>query len=226
MSNQNLIQFENISFQYTDGAPLFSDVSLTLNAGEFYLVRGPSGSGKSSLLRLMNRLEEPVSGQLFIKGAPFSSLSAPELRRQILYIQQTPVVTDGSVKDNLLMPFSFKNNRDLPLPDDDHLRAFLDEFSMGNVDLNKQARTLSVGQQQRLCLIRGLLLSPSVILLDEPTSALDDESSRIVENMAESLCLTRGKTIVMVSHREFRPREVKPIFIEVENGRFTILPQE
>ncbi|MBU1168332.1 MAG: ATP-binding cassette domain-containing protein [Proteobacteria bacterium] len=226
MGNNSVIRCENISFQYTEGSTLFSDVSLSINPGGFYLVRGPSGSGKSSFLRLMNRLEEPSQGTLYFKGIPFSEMTAPELRRQVLYIQQTPIVTDGSVKDNLLMPFTFKNNRTLPLPDDSHLRGVLDEFSMEMIPLDKQARNLSVGQQQRLCLIRGLLLSPSVILLDEPTSSLDDESSLIVENMAESLCLNAGKTIIMISHRGFRPHTIKPTIIEVKDGRLTVLPQE
>lgn len=218
----SLIRCEDVSFRYNDGPPVFSDVTLTFGTGEFFLVRGPSGTGKSSLLRLLNRLEEPAGGRLFFKGVPYADLPAPELRRQVLYIQQTPVVVDGSVKDNLLLPFTLKNNRDLIRPDNQKLRDRLDAFSMSNVTLTHPARSLSVGQQQRLCLIRGLLLSPAVILLDEPTSALDDESSRIVETMAEALCLDDGKTIVMVSHRTFRPHRVVPRIIDVRDGRFTV----
>jgi ABC-type bacteriocin/lantibiotic exporter with double-glycine peptidase domain len=78
-----------------------------------------------------------------------------------------------------------------------------------------------VGQQQRLCLIRGLLLSPEVILLDEPTSALDDESSAIVDRMTESICIDHGKTVAMVSHREFNPERVQPVIITVDGGRIS-----
>lgn len=222
MSKRTIIRFDKISFIYPEGIALFNDIHLALMEGGFYVVRGPSGSGKSTLLRLMNRLENPSQGEIYFEDRSFSSIPAPELRRQILYIQQTPVVTDGSVKDNLLLPFSFRNNKDLPLPDDDQLKKWLDDFSLEQVSLDKQARNLSVGQQQRLCLIRGLLLSPSVILLDEPTSALDDESSRIVELMAETLCHDKGKTIILVSHREFVPRLVKPVNIEVREGGITL----
>jgi putative ABC transport system ATP-binding protein len=223
MTPGHLIHSENLSFGYSDSPPLYSGASFSVRPGAFYLVRGPSGSGKSSLLRLMNRLEEPTEGALYLKGEPYDNIPAPDLRRQILYIQQTPTVTDGSVKDNLLMPFSFKNNRSLTKPEDHRLRKLLDDFSLDKIDLDKPARALSVGQQQRLCLIRGLLLSPSVILLDEPTSALDDESSHIVENMAEALCIDQGKAIVLVSHREFKPRRVRPVVIHVENGILSIL---
>lgn len=224
MNNHTIIRFDNIRFIYPEGMTLFNDVYLDLKEGGFYVVRGPSGSGKSTLLRLLNRLENPSQGEIYFQDQSYSSMPVHELRRQILYIQQTPVVTDGSVKDNLLLPFSFKNNKDLARPDDDQLEKMLDDFSLDQVPLEKQARNLSVGQQQRLCLIRGLLLSPSVILFDEPTSALDDESSRIVELMAETLCYEKGKTIIMVSHREFVPRLVKPVNIEVREGGITILP--
>ncbi|GAB6094873.1 ABC transporter ATP-binding protein [Desulfatiferula olefinivorans] len=221
-AERSLIRCEALSFKYADGPLVFSGVSLTFGAGEFHLVRGPSGTGKSSFLRLLNRLEEPAGGRLFFKDRPYADLAAPELRRQILYIQQTPVVVDGTVRDNLLMPFLLKHNRTLPKPDDQRLRERLDSVSLNTVALTHPARSLSVGQQQRLCLIRGLLLSPAVVLLDEPTSALDDESSRIVEAMAEALCLDSGKTVVMVSHREFRPRRVVPRIIDVRDGRFTV----
>lgn len=223
MSGKYIIRFENIGFIYPDTSALFSGVSFGIEAGKFYVIQGPSGSGKSTLLRLMNRLENPSGGDIYFDGKKYDSIPVPELRRQILYIQQTPVVTDGSVKENLLLPYSFRNNRDLDVPGDDKLRKTLDDFSLGQIHLDKPARNLSVGQQQRLCLIRGLLLSPSVILLDEPTSSLDDESSRIVEDMAETLCHERGKTIVMVSHREFVPAIVKPRRIDVRDGRIAVL---
>lgn len=224
MNKAAILRFDHVGFVYPEGNPLFDDLCFELNEGGFYVVRGPSGSGKSTILRLLNRLENPSRGDIFFKDNPFSNLPTPELRRQILYIQQTPVVIDGTVKDNLLLPFTFKNNRTLPVPGDAQLKQTLSDFSLDQVSLDKSARNLSVGQQQRICLIRGLLLSPAVILLDEPTSALDDESSRIVEGMAETLCHDMGKTIVMVSHREFNPNRVKPVAIDVREGGVSILP--
>lgn len=221
MNADNLIQLDHISFNYSREKELFHKVSFSIQAKTFYLIRGPSGSGKSSLLRLLNRLEEPSSGTLLYKETPYSQIPAPELRRQILYIQQAPVTIDGSVKDNLLLPFSFKHNKKLKHPDDTRLKSLLGEFSLESIPLAKQAKNLSLGQQQRLCLIRGLLLEPSVILLDEPTSALDNESSEYVEQMAESLCLDHGKAVVMVSHRDFSPLRVHPKIISVVNGNVT-----
>ena len=95
----------------------------------------------------------------------------------------------------------------------------MDEFHLDNVNLEGNAANLSVGQLQRVCLIRGLLLSPDVILLDEPTSALDDESCRIVESSVERLCQESKKTVIMVSHRKFNPRGITPVVFELADGR-------
>jgi putative ABC transport system ATP-binding protein len=217
--NLPVIEFSNVTFAFSETKTLLQDLSLKLTAESFYLIRGQSGSGKSTFLRLINRLEEPSNGHLLFNGRPLASYSSPLLRRSILYIQQTPTSVDVTVRQNLLIAFSFKNNRDLTPPDDDALRAHLDNFLLNDIRLETNALTLSVGQLQRLCFIRGLLLDPKVLLLDEPASALDEESSRIVEETAERLCLESGLTVLMVSHRKFEPKRVKYNVLQIANGR-------
>jgi putative ABC transport system ATP-binding protein len=117
--------------------------------------------------------------------------------------------------DNL----SFKNNRDRIPPDDTALKAQLENFLLSDLSLETNAQTLSVGQLQRLCLIRGLMLDPKVVLLDEPASALDEKSSRIVEETAECLCAESGLTVLMVSQRKFEPKRVKCNSLQIANGR-------
>jgi len=221
--NTPVIAFSKVTFSYPSGKVLFQDLSLELAGGSFYLVQGPSGSGKSTFLRLINRLEEPSRGQLMFKGRPLASYNPPLLRREILYIQQTPTSVDATVRENLLLAFSFKNNRDLAPPDDDILRSRLDNFLLNDIHLDTHASTLSVGQLQRLCLIRGLLLNPKVLLLDEPASALDEESARIVEETAERLCAESGLTVVMVSHRAFTPRGVAHKILRIAEGQMEVL---
>jgi putative ABC transport system ATP-binding protein len=217
--NLPVIEFSNVTFAFSETKTLLQDLSLKLTAESFYLIRGQSGSGKSTFLRLINRLEEPSNGHLLFNGHPLASYSSPLLRRSILYIQQTPTSVDVTVRQNLLIAFSFKNNRDLTPPDDDALRAHLDNFLLNDIRLETNALALSVGQLQRLCFIRGLLLDPKVLLLDEPASALDEESSRIVEETAERLCLESGLTVLMVSHRKFEPKRVKYNVLQIANGR-------
>ena len=123
-----------------------------------------------------------------------------------------------TVRQNLLLAFSFKNNHDLKPPDDDVLQTYLDNFLLNDISLETIALTLSVGQLQRLCFIRGLLLAPKMLLLDEPASALDEESSRIVEETAERLCAESGLTVLMVSHRRFEPKQVECKALQITNG--------
>ncbi len=213
------IEFSNVTFSFSDSKVLFRELSLQLVVGRFYLVQGPSGAGKSTFLRLINRLEEPAAGQILFNGRPLSAYNPPLLRRSLLYIQQTPTAVEGTVRDNLLLAFSFKNNRDRPAPGEAVLRRWLDDFLLNDVELQTNAQTLSVGQLQRLCFIRGLLLEPEVLLLDEPASALDEQSSLIVEQTAERLCAQDGLTVLMVSHRRFEPRQVQPNILQIADGR-------
>lgn len=217
--NTPVIAFSDVTFSYAKGKVLFQDLSLNLTAGNFYLLRGPSGSGKSTFLRLINRLEEPSSGHLLFEGRQLNTYSPPLLRRSILFIQQTPTSVETTVRENLLLPFSFKGNRDLKPPDADELRSRLDQFLLNDISLDTPALTLSVGQLQRLCFVRGLLLNPKVLLLDEPTSALDEESARIVEETAERLCAESGLTVLMASHRGFESSLAKHKVIQIVNGR-------
>lgn len=221
--NTPVIAFSKATFSYARGKALFQDLSLELAGGRFYLVQGPSGSGKSTFLRLINRLEEPSPGRLMFEGRPLTSYHPPLLRREILYIQQTPTSVGTTVRDNLLLAFSFKSNRDLTPPDDDTLRSRLDNFLLNDIHLDTQASTLSVGQLQRLCLVRGLLLNPKVLLLDEPASALDEESARIVEKTAERLCAESGLTVLMVSHRAVTPRWVEHKILRIVKGQIEVL---
>ena len=199
-ASDHIIHFGNVSFAYPDHKVIFQNLSLGIAPGVFYHVKGPSGAGKSTLLRLIIRLEEPNLGRILLKGASLSDIHPTHLRRAILYLPQTPVAIDGSVREYLLLPFTFKANQDLQKPDDSQLSEQLKVFLLDDVSLDDHAQTLSVGQLQRLCFIRGSLLSPEVLLLDEPTSALDPKSAAVVTNHIETLCEESRLTILMVSH--------------------------
>ncbi|MBF0552156.1 MAG: ATP-binding cassette domain-containing protein, partial [Deltaproteobacteria bacterium] len=135
------------------------------------------------------------------------------------YIQQTPVVGSGSVRDNLLLPFSFKINADLLRPADERLRSLLDEFHLSDIGLDDLASGMSVGQKQRLCLIRSMLLSPKVMLMDEPYSALDPASANIVWDMSRRLNRENGITILMVTHSQLGGRVQDGLLVEVSQGK-------
>ncbi len=198
-----ILEFDNVSYTWPGGQGL-RDMQLAVPAGAFVRIVGLSGSGKSTLLRLASRLEEPSSGVIRFSGTPLADYDPPSLRRRIGFIQQTPVVVEGSVRQNLQLPYGFAANREQALPTDEQLRNWLDRLTLSGVNLEDKARSLSVGQKQRLCIIRSLLLKPDLLLMDEPTSALDRESRKIVEKMTENLN-EEGMTILLVTHSDYAP---------------------
>ncbi len=215
---QPLIALENITFSYNHGAhPLIENVNLTINEGDFVLIRGRSGSGKSTLLRLICRLQMFSQGALFFRGKPLDSIAPSELRKNLVYVAQIPSMIDGSVRENLLFPFSFAVNRCVKSPSDERLREMLAEFYLQGIDLEQQSKSLSVGEQQRVALMRALLLEPEALLFDEPTSALDESSAGKVFRIIEHFNRERKKTIVMVTHSSYTPEKVLSTLYTLEN---------
>ena len=129
------------------------------------------------------------------------------------------MVVDGSVGENLLLPFSFKNNLHLKRPHSEELTKQLRDVHLQDLGLNDHAMNLSVGQLQRLCLVRGLLLTPEVLLLDEPTSALDRESARAVMALLERLNVTSGITMLVITHKTYDPERITPRYLQVADGQ-------
>jgi putative ABC transport system ATP-binding protein len=197
--SDHVLELEGLTFSYAGRQILLDKVNLQLREGDFVVVTGPSGAGTSTFLRLLCRLETPAAGEIRYRGNPVEQLSAPELRRRVSYLQQVPVVLPTTVTENLELPFTLKQSRS-PQPPPERLRESLDRVGLDDVALDVLAEELSVGQRQRLCLIRTLLLEPDVILLDEPLSALDAiAAGRVLEVLGE-LNRNDGMTVVMVSH--------------------------
>ena len=208
------LALDRVSFAYPDGPAILKDADLVLETGGYHLLRGPSGAGKSTVLRLLCRLEEAQGGTISFKGVPIRDISPAELRRSVAYVQQLPTLLPGTVRENLFLPFSFKANALLSAPSDVDMAGRLSDFLLQGVNLDSRADKLSVGQAQRVCLIRSLLLSPEVVLLDEPTASLDAHSAGVVLDRARELCES-GVTVVMISHSETVPEGVtRFIYIE------------
>jgi putative ABC transport system ATP-binding protein len=218
-----LLEIKNVSLGF-NGKTLVSNASLALNPGDLVIIGGPSGGGKSSFLRILNRLRDPDSGVMLLDGKPFSSYKVVELRRRICYLHQTPQIIEGTVRDNLLLPFTFRSSQKSPRPDDSRLRILLDRFKLAEVSFADDATKLSVGQKQRLAFVRTLLLKPDLLLLDEPTSALDPESRMVVEEMIEELAGDEKVGIVMVTHLDFEPKRMAARKYRLSDGALREVP--
>ncbi|MBN1929782.1 MAG: ATP-binding cassette domain-containing protein [Chlorobiaceae bacterium] len=201
-----LLELRDLSFSYDKGSPpVFERLSLDVSAGEFIVIKGPSGSGKSTLLRLICRLNTPRSGSILFRGRNTSEIPPPELRSKVTYVPQIPQMIDGTIRDNLLLSFTFAQGSQKKAPDDSTLERMLDAFYLQGVTLGQSASKLSVGQKQRLSLMRAILNEPDALLLDEPTSALDAESAAMVFSIIERLNTEEGKTVLIVTHSDYQP---------------------
>ena len=193
-----LFTLHNVGFGHSGRPSLFASLNLDIPAGTLLLLRGPSGGGKSTLLRLLCRLEEPDAGEIRFDGRPLPEWPPAHLRRQAVYVHQEPSLVDGSVAGNLLVPFGLAANKDLPRPDKPARTAALRELGL-DVDQERDVAALSGGQRLRICLARALLLKPRALLLDEPTAALDEASATLVRQAIQTR-VENGLTVVVASH--------------------------
>lgn len=217
MENNIILEFKDVAFKWQGGLEL-KNINLKVKKSDFILITGPSGSGKSTLMRLAVRLAEPSDGIIYYNGISITEIKPEALRRKVALIQQMPVLTSGSVRDNLLFPYSFEINKNSTIPSDEEICENLKKIGL-EVTPESKALSLSVGQKQRLCILRALLLKPAVILMDEPTSALDMENRLLVEKISEE-ANKNGTTILMVCHSDYRP-SIQYRKITVKNGFVT-----
>jgi putative ABC transport system ATP-binding protein len=175
---------------------IVDSISYSFDAGSIYNIVGPSGAGKTSFLRLLNRLDEATEGEIFFRGKLISSYQPTELRKKIAMIFQIPFLFPGSVRENL--EYCCKGHR--KQKDGHDYSALLERVGLKREFINKNSNDLSVGEKQRVALARSLLLEPEILLLDEPTSALDPSMAQIIEQLILSLSQELGLTAIIVTH--------------------------
>ena len=191
-----LFEVEHIGARYhRNGEPFvpFSDVSFSLEAGCLYNLTGPSGSGKSTLLNACALMIPRSGGTLSLAGAA-------QWRRRVCLVPQASALVPGTVRDNLLFPWTLKVNAGTPPPSDEVLRALLSLAMLDGVGLDHAAAQLSGGQQARVALLRAFTTRPTVMLLDEVEAALDEQSAVAVSRLTRAL-LTSGTTCLRIRHR-------------------------
>lgn len=195
------------------GRRALAGVDLDLPRREVVALVGPSGAGKTSLIRLLNRLDDPTKGSITFDGKPLDAVPVRSLRRRVAFVFQAPVMFAGTVRDNLEVARSLGDTG--PPSADDALRlAGLDESF-----LNRDAEQLSGGERQRVSLARALMTSPEVLLLDEPTSALDPEVAEQLMTTVRGLAADAAVTIIMVTHRLAEARAASTHTVLLEAGR-------
>jgi putative ABC transport system ATP-binding protein len=174
-------------------------------------VLGPSGSGKSTLLRLLNRLADPDAGTVRFHGDDVRMLDPLELRRRAVLVPQLPAPVPGTVADNVRYGPGLLGREVDPA-------RYLEPAGLDASFVERDARRLSVGEQQRVMMARALALEPEVLLLDEPTAALDDEAKAGVERALAGLRGQGGLSVVLVTHERAQAERLADRVVELRDG--------
>jgi putative ABC transport system ATP-binding protein len=191
-----------------------ADISLDVYHGEMLGIVGASGSGKSSLLRLLNRLDEPTSGTVFLDGQDYRQFSPRELRRRVGMVTQRPFLFPGNVAGNI----RFGPLQRGEVVADEDIARLLERVGLPGFAA-REVTNLSGGEQQRVSLARALANRPEILLLDEPTSALDEQAKIGVEQLICSLVKDTSLTCVMVTHDRDQARRMCDRVALLEAGR-------
>lgn len=178
---------------------VLENVSFTLEAGCIYDLTGPSGAGKSMLLRACALMMRRRSGKLFLNGVESDQFNPEQWRRQVCLVPQKASLVAGTLRDNLLLPWTLKINQGSTPPGDAELEALLEQVGL-NVGLNRNAAQLSGGQAARVALLRSFITKPTVLFLDEVDAALDDVSAQQV-GLLTSLFVDDATTCLRIRHR-------------------------
>jgi subfamily B ATP-binding cassette protein HlyB/CyaB len=213
------VTFEHVSFRYRiDGPEVLHDVSFTVQPGQVVGVVGSSGSGKSTIAKLVQRLYVPGSGRVLVDGVDLAMVDLAWLRRQTGVVLQENVLFNNSIRENIaLVDPTIPMERIIAAAELAGAHDFILELPEGyDTVVGERGSSLSGGQRQRVAIARALLSDPRILILDEATSALDYESERAIQQNMKRIAA--GRTVFVVAHRLSTVRNADRI-ITIERGR-------
>ncbi len=220
MNKSPIFLLKDVTYRIGDTSILDS-ISGQFYPNEITCITGPSGAGKTTLLRLLNGLQSPTSGTLLFLNQSIDKIDFRHLRKKVGLVFQSPVIIDGTIKDNLSVAKEWATNTNGF--DDKNLTQSLQSVGLQGISLSQNAHDLSGGEKQRIQLARVLLNRPSVLLLDEPTANLDSDSATTILQLIQSLTNEYQLTTIMVSHDKSHVRQYGNRIFSIQNHTLTEL---
>ena len=213
-----MVRFENVGMRYGTGPEVLRDITLRLDAGSFHFLTGPSGAGKTSLLRLIALAERPSRGLVSLFGEDLSRVTraalAP-LRRKIgIVFQDFRLIPHLSAFDNVALPLRVAGVAEARLRD--NVREMLEWVGLAD-KLDAKPPTLSGGQQQRVAIARAVVARPKLLVADEPTGNVDDAMALRLMRLFEELNKL-GTTLIIATHNAALARQFNRPVLHLENG--------
>ena len=209
---QPLFSLQSVSLQLGK-RKILNSFSASIPSDEVTCVIGASGSGKTTFLKLLNGMFLPMDGEILYRGKRLYEYPPRELRRDVAYIAQKPIMFLGTVKDNLLYGPRIWGFH----VDDSVLVSLLEKVGLDSSFMDRPAHELSGGEKKRVAIARALVLNPHVLLLDEPTGDLDVVSSRVIEKLVVKL-KEEGISIVFVTHDVDEVRRIAERVLVIRDG--------
>jgi len=195
------IEFDNVSFRYGEGPVVFEDLSTVFRETETTALVGPSGAGKTTLVNLVGRFYDPVSGRVCVDGRDIREVTMRSLREQIAVVPQEPILFGDTIRENIR--YGRLDATDAEIEDaarSANATEFIGRMPKGmETIVGERGVRLSVGQRQRVAIARAILRDARILLLDEATSSLDNESEFLVQQALDRLM--RGRTTIVIAHR-------------------------
>lgn len=212
------ILFNNVSFNYSDGNEVLKNINLKINIGEKIALIGPSGVGKTTLISLIPRFYDPLSGIVEIDGIDIKTIDIHFLRAQISLVTQEQVLFNCSIKENILFGKPNATNEEIiQAAKKAHVIEFVEKFYEGfETIVGEGGIKLSGGQRQRIALARAFLKDAPILILDEPTSHLDSESEKYIQEAINEL--VKNRTVIIIAHRQETIERVDKV-VTLENGQ-------
>lgn len=195
------VKFENVNFEYVKGLPVIKNLSLDVKKGETLAIVGNSGGGKTTLVNLLPRFYDVISGSVKIDGKDIREFTLKSLRKNMAIVFQDNFIFLGTIKENILMGNPDATDEEInEVVRYAHLDEFLDTLPDGiNTVVGERGTSLSGGQRQRVAIARAMIKKSDIVILDEATSALDNESEAIVQSALDNLM--KDKTVFVIAHR-------------------------